>query len=444
LLDRAVALSSGGGDTTISVVSRVIGTTRWAGNRIYMAAQMRPVDVHVIRNMNGAMGRATATQIDDVGVRDTVRNAERVACVGGREFEWFHAVDYDDPIVMPVLWSDSTYAFDAEARTRLVEQLIAPAAQVSCQSAGELLVTADVTSTRAPNGTFRYYASTGVECSVTVRDAKGTASGWAGVNHYTLEKIDPAAIAARALDKCRRSANPVAIEPGRYTTILEPQALSDLFSPLFSHPSEMDRIYAEEMRAGPWVDPAGGTKITQRVLDERLRVSADPMDPEGGFVPFDREWGTAFRAVDWIDRGVLLDLSYPRGYALQMLGFDHALPNSGSFRLTAMPGVETATVDEMIARTERGVLVTRFSGVRVVDDSTMLSTGFTRDGLWLVERGKISKAIKNFRFNESPLFALNNLEDVGTPVRVFAPGFSYLVPPVRVRDFSFVGLADAV
>jgi predicted Zn-dependent protease len=98
----------------------------------------------------------------------------------------------------------------------------------------------------------------------------------------------------------------------------------------------------------------------------------------------------------------------------------------------------------MIATTKRGLLVTRFSGIRIIDDASLLCSGYTRDGLWLIENGKISKAVKNFRITESPLFILNNLEALGTPVRVFRPGAPTIVPPAKVRDFSFSSLSEAV
>jgi predicted Zn-dependent protease len=168
------------------------------------------------------------------------------------------------------------------------------------------------------------------------------------------------------------------------------------------------------------------------------------MDPEAGFVPFDGQDGTPYQPVTWIDRGILRELSYDRRYAIRTLQKDQTLLNSKSFTLMAAPGVPTVTIDEMIAKTERGVLVTRLSGVQSVGGVSLLITGYTRDGTWLIEHGKIAKAIKNFRITESPLFALNNVEDVGTPVRVFQPGHAVMTPPLRVRDFSFTSLADAV
>jgi len=168
------------------------------------------------------------------------------------------------------------------------------------------------------------------------------------------------------------------------------------------------------------------------------------MDPDGAFLPYDQGTGTPYQPVDWISHGILRELAYNKWYALPKLNLDKALPNSRSFRLTAAPGVPTATIDEMIASTQRGILVTRLYNVQVIDMQSMLCGGYTRDGLWLIEHGKISRPIKNFRFTESPLFVLNKLEEATIPERVFAPRRSLVAPAIRVRDFSFTSLADAV
>jgi predicted Zn-dependent protease len=235
--------------------------------------------------------------------------------------------------------------------------------------------------------------------------------------------------------------NPQAIEPGRYTVILEPQATADLMVGVIE---ALRRVPAENGN-GPFAGRViGRSKIGEQVLDRRMTLRADPMDPDGGFVPYERFSGAPYQAVAWIDRGILRELAYDRYYALTMLGYDKALPESGSYRLTAAPGVPTIDVDEMIARTERGLLVTRFHGVEVVDSDSVLCTGYTRDGLWLIENGKITRPVKNFRFTESPLFVLNKLLDIGDAVRVFRPGKAWIAPAVRVEDFSFTSLADAV
>ncbi|HEU4643353.1 MAG TPA: metallopeptidase TldD-related protein, partial [Gemmatimonadaceae bacterium] len=176
-----------------------------------------------------------------------------------------------------------------------------------------------------------------------------------------------------------------------------------------------------------------------RVVDERITISHDPADPLLGVVPFN-EMDEPYRPVTWIDHGVLATLSDYREHALSTRNEPLGNLNSRSYR---MSGGETS-VEEMIQSTRRGLLVTRFSDIMLLDESTVLATGLTRDGLWLVENGKISKAVKNLRFTESPLFVLNSIEQLGVPVPVFSPDAPAIVPPLKARDFSFTSVIDAV
>ena len=153
--------------------------------------------------------------------------------------------------------------------------------------------------------------------------------------------------------------------------------------------------------------------------------------------------GVPARRTTWIDRGVVRELTYDRFWA-QRSGRE-PLPWTGGYRM--MGG--SATVEEMIRSTERGILVTRMWYIRSVDPRTILFTGLTRDGTFLIENGRIAHAVKNFRWNESPVFLLNNLEMMGEPVRVVGPesgdiGWTIVVPPVKARDFTFTSLSDAV
>jgi predicted Zn-dependent protease len=164
------------------------------------------------------------------------------------------------------------------------------------------------------------------------------------------------------------------------------------------------------------------------------------MDPDLGFVPFGIGGFEVYNPVVWFERGVLKELAYDRRYAIRELGLNRGLLTNGAFRMTG----GTISIDEMIQTTSRGLLVTRFSGVEVIDGKSVLCTGYTRDGLWLVENGKISKAVKNFRFTESPLFVFNQVEQLGVPQRVLHPAAPVVVPPAKVRDFSFTALSDSV
>jgi predicted Zn-dependent protease len=199
------------------------------------------------------------------------------------------------------------------------------------------------------------------------------------------------------------------------------------------------------------------TMLGEKVVDERITISADPLDPDLGFAPFSILEGvmggdmfdqSVYHPATWITRGVLTNLAYDRRWAIARLGKNEGLPNSGAFR---MSGGDTS-MEEMIETTKRGVLVTRFVNIVELDFQSQLYRGYTRDGLWLIENGKISKPVKNMAFTESILFALNNILQLGKPQRIYNPNVALknaipqptVVPTLKIREFSFTALSDAI
>jgi predicted Zn-dependent protease len=431
-------MHTGGGLGRIRIDSTWQGNLRWARNRVISGGDTRSSLVSIGRIVHGIGAWSTTNMLEDDVLRETVRRAEATTLFTRESPDTY--VDPPQtmhPHTQPEIWFDRTYTLDAEQRGRIAASLIAPIREASLQGAGYLQVGASARSVRNTETLIRYYPYTSAQLSITVRDPKGQGSGWAGVDFNDWGRIDSQTLLKRAIDKCLRSVNPVAVEPGRYTTILEPQAVCDLWAPLMSQ-ANMDRPSAESSM-GPWALSKNMSKIGLRVVDERITVSADPMDQDCGFPPFDWE-GEPYVKVNWIEHGVLKALSYPRRYAIAKLGNDHALPNSEAFRISG----GTTTIDEMIETTKRGILVTRFNGIRVLNNQSMLTVGNTRDGLWLIENGKISKAIKNFRITDSPLFAFNNIVQLGVPQRTFSPSAPAICPPIKCNDFAFTALMDAV
>jgi predicted Zn-dependent protease len=272
-----------------------------------------------------------------------------------------------------------------------------------------------------------------VSFSVTARTPDGTGSGWASGGSRDWGAVDPALIGRVAAEKAVASRNPVAIEPGLYTAILEPQAVDDLV-PLLA--GALNARSADEGRS-PFSKPGGGTRLGERVVDERVTLYSDPADPTLLGQPFDNE-GLPLQRTVWIEKGVLKNLAYSRFWA-QKQGKAPTGNNllSGGLALTG----GTRRTEELIAGCERGILVTHFFYIRSLDARTVLQTGLTRDGAFLVEKGKITKALKNFRWNESPLLMLNRLEEIGRPEQT-SPG--RMMPALRIRNFDFTSLSDAV
>jgi predicted Zn-dependent protease len=278
-----------------------------------------------------------------------------------------------------------------------------------------------------------------VSYTQTVRTPDGTGSGWAGTAHNDWARATPPATEAqRAVRKAVQSREPVALEPGRYTVVLEPTAVGNLLGLMAF---AMNARAADEGRSF-FSKAGGGTKIGEKVVDERVTIYSDPQDPDLLADPYTGEGLPLGRRV-WIQNGVVKTLGYDRFWA-DKKGVPPT-PFGGGLKMTG----GNATLEELIAGVTRGLLVTRFWYIRGVDPRSILNTGLTRDGLFLIENGRVTRPVRNFRFNESPVIMLNNVEALGRPERVVAGeggggGGAVVVPPIVAREFTFTSISEAV
>jgi predicted Zn-dependent protease len=352
----------------------------------------------------------------------------------------------EDPELMPELgpqtyqsinaYVESTADLDPEARASAVRRTMTAAATVGKPAgeiftAGFLEANARAMAVATSKGLFAYHRSTDADYSVTARTPDGTGSGWARAGARNWNAIDAASIGRIAAQKAVASRTPQAIEPGLYTAVLEPQAVNDLV-PLLS--GALQARSADEGRS-PF-SKAGGNRIGEKVADERVTLYSDPADPGLLSAPFDVQ-GLPIGRMVWIDKGILRNLAYTRFWAEKQGVRPTGGPLAGGLALAG----GTKSTEQIIAGCARGILVTHFFYIRSLDPRTVLQTGLTRDGTFLIENGKITRALKNFRWNESPLLMLNRLEDIGRPEPTEA---GRLMPALRVRDFNFTSLSDAV
>jgi len=308
-------------------------------------------------------------------------------------------------------------------------------------------------------GRQAYCHETDSELTVTARTPDNKASGWSGQTNRDWSQIRPDVVVAKAVDMANRSRNIVALEPGRRMAILGPAAVADLVRQMAGG---FDAAYTD-MGATPFSlfnDPRKRTSMLgMRVFDARIMMVSDPADPDGGFPSFFNggdEGGYPTPAVTWIDHGVLKNLAYSVSYG--MVRGKTPCVGPDSVRVMAAPGVQTATIEEMIANCREGVYVNRLSHLELLDQKSGMVTGVTRDGCFFIKNGKIDKPIKNFRIHESPFFSFNKLEMIGTTERVAFgynvppgmrewmrwPPLPVLAPPMMVQDFNFSALSDAV
>jgi predicted Zn-dependent protease len=268
-----------------------------------------------------------------------------------------------------------------------------------------------------------------VDFTITVRTPDGLGSGYAIANYTDLAKFDAARLTRVAAEKAASSVKAKAIEPGKYTVILEPAAAVELLSNMMR---SMDARNADEGRSF-LSKKGGGTRKGEKLFGDQVTIYSDPTHPEVPDLTFSGD-GRPQQKVTWIEKGVVKNLYSSQFWAQKSGGPD--IPPPGGW---IMEGGTKSTAD-LIKGTAKGILVTRLWYIRAVDPQTLLYTGLTRDGTFYIENGQIKFPIKNFRFNESPVIMLNNLEAVGKAVRLGGN----LVPPLKIRDFTFTSLSDAV
>jgi predicted Zn-dependent protease len=451
-LAKRVLSFSKADEARVTIRSGWTGQTRFAGGEITTSGSAQDLSITVNSTIGKKRASATTNVTDDESLKRTVDLSERLARLSPDDREFMPELA---PQQYPTVQSfdQRTSDLNAETRADAVSRLISTARAVDPKQdlfvAGYLEANAiPATAVANSKGLFAFHASTSVEISTTVRTPDGTGSGWASDGAREWGRLDLPALGRRAAQKAVASQHPQAIEPGRYTVILEPQAVSDLIPLLLG---AFNARTAEEGRSpfsrrGQGVQP-GATLLGERIADERVTLISDPTDPDIRGQPFDNE-GLPTRRRVWIENGVLKTLSYSRYWA-QHRGLPESAAGGGGGGFGGGGGGGaglkmiggTKTLDEIIAGTERGILVTRNWYIRGLDQRTLSFTGLTRDGTFLVERGKIVRPLRNFRWNESPLTMLNRIEEIGRAERVSA---GTVMPSLKVRDFNFASLSEAV
>jgi predicted Zn-dependent protease len=409
---------------------------RFAANQMSTAGVVTDLSMVVSSSFGPKHAITTTNDLSPEGIERAVRQSEAIARLAPDDPEAMPRLAQQSIAPLPGAWDEDTFALDAAAGARAALTALGPArAKGNLAAAGFLQVDANINSLGNSAGLFQYHRGTKANYTLTVRTADGTGSGWAGAEEPKFGAIDFATISARAIEKAEMSRNPVAVEPGRYTVILEPQAVGDLVSLVAFY---ADARSADEGRS-PFVKQGGGNKLGEKIADERISLYSDPYDPKILCDPFDGE-GFPLIKRNWIASGVLKELQYGRFWAKKQ----GKQPTGGANNIVLSGG--STTREQMIAGTQRGILVSRLWYLREVDPRTLLYTGLTRDGTFLIENGKVTKAIKNMRFNESPLFMLNNLEALGAQERVagIEAGVPCVMPLLKARDFNFTSLSDAV
>ncbi len=427
--------------------------TRFANNTIHQNVAEEEYHISVRSAFGNRTARASTNRHDDDSLRRVVQSSEALAKVQHPDPDLLPmptqeevaaaAVDCGDAAVDR--YFETTARLTPQDRAQAVAQMVDVAKRHGLTSAGIFSSAEVVEGVFNSKGVSDWYEQTLAEVSISMLDS--SSSGWQKANSPDIARLDPARMAEVAAQKAIESRNPRDLSPGKYTVILEPAAVLDIVGFMF-----WDFGGSALLEQRSFLNDRIGTQL----FGDNITVWDDVYHPLQAGVPFDGE-AIGRQRLKLIENGIVQGVTYSRSSAKRMKESEMAgkvgpvRPTGHGFALPSEIGEaplnivfagptqdESRTIEQMIASTEHGVLVTRLWYIREVDPYEKILTGMTRDGTFLVEQGKVTCGIRNFRFNESLIQMLRNVEAMGKPVRSCGEeSFDMVVPPMKVHSFNF-------
>ena len=448
IFDRIRRFSSADEVEAIFTGSR-FALTRFANNTIHQNVEDENSIVSIRTNFAGRTARATANQFDDESLRRAVAASENLARVQEPDpnllpmpaAEEAEGRTGESPV--PTRFFDQTATITPSARAEVVQSIVSVAGKHKLTTAGIYSNSESAEGIFNCRGLANWHRQTLAEISITM--LAEDSSGWQKLNSPDVSNLDPARLAETAAQKAAESAHPREIAPGKYTVILEPAAVLDIVGFMFWDFSGMAILDQRSFL---------NDRIGAKLFGENINIWDDVAHPLQAGSSFDGE-GMRRQRVQLVESGVVKRVVYARTTARRMKNSEYAgkvgpieptghgfpLPNEvGEMPMNIVFGGPESprSVEKMIASTERGVLVTRLWYIREVDPYEKIVTGMTRDGTFLVENGKIQCGLRNFRFNQSLLSMLSNVEAMSAPVRASGEeSFDMVAPAMKVREFNF-------
>jgi predicted Zn-dependent protease len=431
ILDKVMSMSTAD-ETEVYVGSYRNSLTRFAENHIHQNVSQDNVYLSVTAILGNRMGEASTNKTDDDFIKKTVLNAIEIAQISPPDEE-----------LLPRLGSQKyqeVQAYDPEIdnltpmdRAREVADVVKSCEKNGLTAAGLFSDSSGIGAMATSKGLFAPYQRSDINFSVTAMG--DDSSGWADKSSYKKSEIGVRSLGQIAIDKAIKSRNPKDIPPGKYTVILEPDAVSELIGFMFYGFNALAVDEGRSFLTG---------RMGQKIVGDYITLVSDPYHPLHQGRPFDGD-GVPTKRVELIKNGIAQNLVYDRLTAKKH-GMDPTGHGGGGRNAygayPSCPVIEggNASLEEMIASTDKGILVTRFWYTNIVDPMQVIVTGMTRDGTFWIENGKVTHGIKNFRINQNVLDMLNNVEMMSESV--LAGGI--VVPAMKVRDFNFSSGTDAV
>ncbi|MCA9242962.1 MAG: TldD/PmbA family protein [Phycisphaerales bacterium] len=408
----------------IALSDQAGGTTRFANSQITQNVNTRERTLTIEAAFGNRHGSAATNDFSSAGVKEAVARAEAIAEVTPENDEYLPPIEQPLYPILPTFRPETASLGPTELAQR-AGVAIDLCADAGLSAAGIVEAYTQAAGVAASSGLFGHETRTRIRFSVTATGAGS--SGSAANEDRSSDALDVETLTRFAVRKAQLSANPRELPARPMTAILEPSAMASFVAPLFW------TLGARAVERGA---SAYAGKLGQRVIDERLTLQNRPDHPALLGAGFSEE-GLPTDYHKWFDRGVLQRVMHDRWTAKQAGVTPAIRPDAIVLSANDDDNATAATVEELVAQTDFGVLVTTFWYIRMVNPQDLTLTGMTRDGVLTIENGAITGAAKNFRWHESPLAALNRLEGYTAPMNALNRGHKMMLPVLKLADFGF-------
>ncbi|MGB2694696.1 MAG: TldD/PmbA family protein [Dehalococcoidia bacterium] len=435
LADRALAMSQAD-QTEVVIFAPHSALTRFANNYIHQNVEQQDVDVRVRAVLGKKIGVASSNDISDEGLKSLVERAVMLARHQKTNPD-FQSLPSPKPVPHIEAFVERTARTGPEERAAVVGTICNAASSAGLTAAGAFRIATAEMAVANSLGVFAYHRDTMADINTVVMSEAG--SGHAERVTIDVGEIDGVAIAKEAVDKAQRNVDQIEIEPGEYDVVFQEYAVADILD-FFGYLSFGAQAYQEKrsFMAG---------RLGERVMGENVTIWDDGFSTESMPNPFDFE-GVPKQRVTFVDKGIAREVVWDT-YTAGKEGREstgHALPAGNTFGpipANMFLANGDATIDEMVASTKRGVFVSRFWYTRPVHPLNVVVTGMTRDGTFLIEDGKITSPVRNLRFTQSYLDAMNRVEAIGkTSMLCQAIVGVSRVPALKISKWSFTGVSE--
>jgi predicted Zn-dependent protease len=432
LLEGLIA-ENPGKEMNVGLSANETGSTRFANNAITTNGVYNRLNLYVEVTKGKKRGIAVVNELNKEKIREAVSRADSLADVAPENSELMPLLGPQTYPQVPSLYFPSTAEFSPGQRVDAILSVIEKAKKQNLTAAGFFETSSSSGAGLNSRGLYYFLNSTRSYYSNTLKSEGG--SGWASAEKEDVGRIATGELADRAIKKALDSRGAKPLAPGKYTVILEPAAAADMVSFLLYNFTARE---ADEGRSFLSLGE-GKNRLGEKLVSPKVTIYSDPAFPEYPVFPIGED-GLPVKKTVWIEKGVVKNLIYTRFWA----------EKNGREPVSFPPNIimegENHTLEELIKSTNKGVLVSRFWYIRDLNPMILLLTGLTRDGVFWIENGKLGHPVNNFRFNESPVNVLRNIEMMSRARRVIGgeTGQSAVVPALKIKEFNFSSVSDAV